>query len=61
MENDWNKRWDFIPQVTGPMGGSSILAGITAMISNLRIDFLKFFEAYAAFFRSIEFSPFFTS
>ena len=61
VKYDWNVPWDFIPQITDTMDGSSILPSIMAVISYLGAIFLKSFETYVAIPHSIEFSPLFIS
>ena len=59
MEYDGDVGWDLVPQVTVPVGGSSVLAGVMAMIFNLGVKFFKGLKTNMTLGCSIVPSPFF--
>ena len=48
MEYDGDVRWDLIPQIAGPVGGSSVFASVMAMIPDLGVNFFEGLKANMA-------------
>ena len=60
MGCDGDVEWNLVLQVTVPVGGSSVFAGVMAMISGLGVKFFEGLEANMTLSCSIVTFPFLT-